>query len=118
MDYDKELLYYVLWCVIYIYIGVINVVAMIIMACDKIAAQNGEWRTSEITLFSFVLMGGGPGTLFAMILCWHKVKKASFLCCYAVCLVPSAVAYGFLIACQAGTFGGEFCEVKLWEGPP
>ena len=51
--------------------------------------------------------------VIAMIVCWHKVRKPSFWCCYTICIVPSAVGYGFLIACQTGNFGGEFCEVKL-----
>ena len=115
MEVSKELMYYGLWWTIYAYIGVVNVFAMIATANDKVKAVYDQWRIAEVELFFLVVIGGGPGTLIAMILCWHKVKKASFLCCYIVCLVPSAVGYGFLIACQAGNFGGEFCEVKLLQ---
>ena len=115
MEVNKDELYYGLWCTIYAYIGVVNVIAMITTACDKIKAQNGEWRISEATLYFLILIGGGPGALVAMVLCWHKVKKPSFWCCYTICIVPSAVGYGYLIACQTGNFGGEFCEVKLLQ---
>ena len=112
MEVNQENLYYGLWCAIYAYIGLVNLIAMITTAYDKIRAIEHEWRISEATLYFLILIGGGPGALIAMICCWHKVKKASFLCCYTVCIVPSAVAYGYLIACQTGNFGGDFCEVK------
>ena len=110
---EDEELYFGLWCTIYAYICAVNVVAMITTACDKIKAENGEWRISEAVLYTLILLGGGPGALVAMVLCWHKVKKPSFWCCYIISVTPSAVGYGFLIACQTGSFGGEFCEVKL-----
>ena len=110
---EENRLYYGLWCAIYAYIGVINLSAFLTTAYDKIRAIEHEWRVSETTLFFLVFIGGGPGALLAMLLCWHKVRKTSFLCCFMVCFAPSAVAYGYLIACQTGNFGGEFCDVKI-----
>lgn len=48
-------------------------------AIDKSAAKNNRWRTQEITLHFFSLVGGWPGALAAQYLLRHKSKKRSFL---------------------------------------
>jgi uncharacterized membrane protein YsdA (DUF1294 family)/cold shock CspA family protein len=57
---------------------VMSVIAFIIYAKDKNAAEYGKWRTSESTLHTLSLLGGWPGAAIAQSFLRHKSKKASF----------------------------------------
>ncbi|WP_437675835.1 DUF1294 domain-containing protein [Sorangium sp. So ce131] len=55
-----------------------SLVAFIVYAVDKSAAERGERRTPERTLHLLALAGGWPGALIAQQLFRHKSKKAAF----------------------------------------
>ncbi|MBW3567747.1 MAG: cold shock and DUF1294 domain-containing protein [Proteobacteria bacterium] len=55
-----------------------SVIACVMYAVDKAAAQAGKWRTAEDTLQLVALLGGWPGALVAQRLFRHKSRKTSF----------------------------------------
>jgi len=63
--------------VLFLYL-IASVIAFIIYAVDKSAAQNNRWRTSEDTLLLLGLVGGWPGALYAQNLLRHKSSKEEF----------------------------------------
>lgn len=48
-------------------------------AIDKKASIQGQWRTPELRLQLFAVVGGWPGALLAQNLLRHKSNKNSFL---------------------------------------
>ena len=63
--------------VLALYIGT-SIIAFVVYAFDKSAAQNDRWRTEESTLHFLGLIGGWPGALAAQRFLRHKSKKQSF----------------------------------------
>ncbi len=57
---------------------VFSAVAFAVYAADKLAAEDGRWRTPESTLHMLGLAGGWPGALAAQMLLRHKSKKLPF----------------------------------------
>ncbi len=55
-----------------------SVIAVIVYAKDKNAAQHDRWRTPETTLHTISLLGGWPGAAIAQSFLRHKSKKISF----------------------------------------
>ena len=55
-----------------------SLLAFVVYAWDKSAAQGGHWRTLENTLHMIALLGGWPGALVAQRVLRHKSSKASF----------------------------------------
>ena len=62
-----------------IYLLIINVLSFILMKVDKKKAIKKQSRISEITLYTFSLIGGTIGTLLGMQVYRHKTKKNSFI---------------------------------------
>lgn len=56
----------------------LSLVALLLYALDKAAAQQGHRRTPENTLHLVSLLGGWPGALMAQGLFHHKHRKRSF----------------------------------------
>jgi uncharacterized membrane protein YsdA (DUF1294 family)/cold shock CspA family protein len=101
------LLFISFWCAIYflysykyipvIIIGlyaILSILAFLLYAKDKNAAEWGAWRTQESTLHTIALLGGWPGAAIAQSFLRHKSKKLSFRITYwiTVC-INSAVLY-------------------------
>lgn len=61
-----------------IYLVIINLITFFAMFIDKHKAKKGKWRTKELTLFVFVLLGGGIGGIAGMKVFRHKTKKPLF----------------------------------------
>ncbi len=59
-------------------LGVINVLAFLAFGLDKWKARRGSWRTPELTLVLFAVLGGWPGAWFGMRTFRHKTQKKSF----------------------------------------
>jgi uncharacterized membrane protein YsdA (DUF1294 family)/cold shock CspA family protein len=57
---------------------VASLVTFVAYALDKSAAQSGQWRTQERTLFLMGLVGGWPGAIFAQQFFRHKSNKRDF----------------------------------------
>ena len=76
---------------IVIYIIVINILTFLAMLWDKHEAKKGEWRVSEKTLFTFVLLGGGIGGILGMYIFRHKTKKWYFKYGFPIILILEIV---------------------------
>lgn len=61
-----------------IYLILLNIISFIIMGIDKILAIKFKKRVSEHTLLTLSIFGGCYGTLLAMIIFRHKIRKAKF----------------------------------------
>jgi len=60
-----------------LYLGA-SILAYVIYAVDKSAAQKEGWRVSESTLLTLGLLGGWPGAIVAQQSMRHKSSKRSF----------------------------------------
>jgi uncharacterized membrane protein YsdA (DUF1294 family)/cold shock CspA family protein len=69
---------------------------------DKFAAQRGTWRTPEVVLHVFGLVGGWPGAWLAQRLLRHKSSKRSFRAVFWASVVLHVVV---LLAWFAATPG-------------
>ena len=81
-----------------------SVVAFLIYAKDKSAAQRGNWRTEENTLFILGLAGGWPGALIAQETLRHKSKKNSFKIIFAITVVLNGAALIWLHTANGQAF--------------
>ena len=63
----------------YIYLAVINVIAVIVTVHDKNAAQRGAWRVKERTLMLISALGGAPAMYLTMLTIHHKTRKPLFM---------------------------------------
>lgn len=80
-----------------------SLLAFVVYAWDKSAAQGGHWRTAENTLHMIALFGGWPGALVAQRVLRHKSSKASFQATFwATVLVNCGVLGWSLTAKGAG----------------
>jgi uncharacterized membrane protein YsdA (DUF1294 family)/cold shock CspA family protein len=77
--------------------AIMSVVAFLMYAKDKNAAEWGKWRTSESTLHTLSLLGGWPGAKIAQSFLRHKSKKLSFRITYWVSVAANCVALYWLI---------------------
>lgn len=57
---------------------IMSLISFIAYTLDKSAAQNGRWRTKEVTLHLIDLFCGWPGGLLAQNLLRHKTSKTTF----------------------------------------
>lgn len=62
-----------------IYLCVINIIAIIVCAADKIKAQLNKWRISEKTLLTISVIGGALGMYITMLIIRHKTKHKTFM---------------------------------------
>jgi len=60
------------------YLVVVNVVTFFIYGIDKRKAMHGKWRISEISLFSWAVIGGSIGAWMGMYLWHHKTCHKKF----------------------------------------
>lgn len=73
--------------ILYIYLIVINLVAVIVTIHDKRSAQKGNWRVKENTLLLIAALGGSPAMYLTMLLIRHKTRKAKFMVGIPVILI-------------------------------
>ncbi len=60
------------------YLGLINLIALIMFGIDKSKAKRGGRRISEAGLFMISLVGGAFGGLLGIVLFRHKTRKLGF----------------------------------------
>lgn len=65
-------------------------------AVDKLAAEKGNWRTSESTLHLMALVGGWPGALIAQSRLRHKTRKQPFRAVFWATVVLNCAAFAWL----------------------
>jgi uncharacterized membrane protein YsdA (DUF1294 family)/cold shock CspA family protein len=71
----------------------LSILAFVMYAADKRAAQRGGWRTPENTLLLVGLIGGWPGAIVAQQLLRHKTKKLSFRTRFWVTVVLNVIVF-------------------------
>jgi len=81
---------------VYLY-AIMSIVAFLMYAKDKNAAQRDEWRTSESTLHALSLLGGWPGAKIAQSFLRHKSRKLSFRVTYWVTVAANCGAVYWLV---------------------
>lgn len=64
--------------VVAIYLGIVNLLALLMFGFDKIFAKRENWRIRESNLFIVALLGGSIGALFGMYLWRHKTEHLKF----------------------------------------
>ena len=64
---------------LYIYLIVINIIAVIVTVHDKRAAEKGNWRVKESTLMLISALGGAPAMYLSMLIISHKTRKPLFM---------------------------------------
>ena len=64
---------------LYIYLIIINIIAIIVTIHDKLAAVRGSWRVKERTLLLIAALGGSPAMLPTMLIIRHKTRKQKFM---------------------------------------
>ncbi len=64
--------------IIYIWLGIINVVGFLMMGIDKYKAKHKRWRISEAALFVVAIIGGSLGSFVGMQAFRHKTKHKKF----------------------------------------
>ena len=62
-----------------LYLIVINLIAIVITAHDKLAAVNHRRRIPEKTLMIISALGGAPGMYLTMLVIRHKTRKLLFM---------------------------------------
>ncbi|MGD9825750.1 DUF1294 domain-containing protein [Desulfobacter sp.] len=82
--------------------GILSIVAFLMYAKDKNAAERGKWRTSESTLHTLSLIGGWPGAAIAQSFLRHKSKKAFFRVIYWVTIIANCCFLYWLITPRGG----------------
>ncbi|CAN5498175.1 cold shock and DUF1294 domain-containing protein [soil metagenome] len=75
----------------------LSILAFLIYAADKRAAQRGGWRTPENTLLLVGLIGGWPGAIVAQQLLRHKTKKLSFRTRFWVSVIVNVIVFVALV---------------------
>jgi uncharacterized membrane protein YsdA (DUF1294 family) len=74
-----------------------SLLAFLVYAGDKAAAQRGRWRTPEKTLHLIALFGGWPGALVAQRVLRHKSSKVSFLVTFWATVLINCGGLGWLL---------------------
>ena len=64
--------------IIIYYLLVINTVAFIVYAIDKLKARKGRWRIPEATLLLLAIVGGSIGAWLGMKAWHHKTMHLKF----------------------------------------
>ena len=82
--------------IVYLY-AIMSVIAFVMYAKDKSAAEWGAWRISESTLHAISLVGGWPGAGIAQSYLRHKSKKVSFKVTYWVTMIVNCGGLWWLI---------------------
>jgi len=83
--------------IIWIYLGIINLVAVILTLGDKRAAQRDRWRVKEQTLLLISALGGAVSMLIIMRLIRHKTKRAKFMIGIPVIIILQIAAVGLYL---------------------
>lgn len=85
------------WLVVGWYVA-LGVVTYLTYAKDKAAAQNGDWRTPEMTLHIMSALGGWVGAMVAQTYLRHKSQKPEFRMAYYLTVVINMAGLLFILA--------------------
>jgi uncharacterized membrane protein YsdA (DUF1294 family) len=79
------------------YVGA-SLIAFMLFAHDKAAAERGRWRVKESTLQGLALLGGWPGAAIGQELLRHKRRKASFQWLFWTVVVLNVAGFLLLVS--------------------
>ena len=82
---------------LWLYLLLVNLVALVVYGVDKRRAKKGKWRISEKPLFLVALIGGSVGAIAGMYLFRHITKHWYFRIGLPVILVAQLVLTGWLL---------------------
>ena len=82
--------------ILYVYLVLINLAALVLMAEDKRRAKRRLWRIRERTLFALALLGGSVGAFLGMYLFHHKTRHWYFRYGIPAILVVQLALAGWL----------------------
>ncbi len=82
---------------LYIYLAVINLIAIILTIYDKSAAVHDRWRVRERTLMLVSALGGSVGMFLTMLIIRHKTRKPLFMIGIPVIFILELIA-AYLVA--------------------
>ncbi len=80
------------------YLGLINLLTLLVYGIDKVYARAHAWRISERTLLLLALAGGSPGALAGIYLFRHKNRKSIFLLYFSVILIVQLVLIAYYLS--------------------
>ena len=63
----------------FLYLVVINIIAVVVTVSDKRKAIRHKWRVKEATLILISALGGSIGMFLTMKLVHHKTQKPKFM---------------------------------------
>jgi uncharacterized membrane protein YsdA (DUF1294 family) len=87
---------------------VLNLLTFMAFLKDKQQAREGRWRTRELTLHLWSVLGGWPGAWCAQRLLAHKSRKPSFQRRYRLTVAIHGAALGAWLAAPAWRATGLF----------
>ena len=85
------------WLVVAWY-AALGIITYAMYAKDKVAAQSGDWRTSESTLHLLSALGGWVGAMVAQTYLRHKSQKPEFRLVYYLTVVINMAGLLFILA--------------------
>ncbi len=83
--------------ILVIYLGIINLISVMVTAYDKKAAIEGEWRISEAALFTLAILGGAVSMWLTMLFIRHKTQKLRFMLTMPLISVAQITAFLFIL---------------------
>lgn len=93
--------------ILYVYLVLINLAALVLMAEDKRRAKRRLWRIRERTLFTLALLGGSVGALLGMYLFHHKTRHWYFVVGMPLILAAQLAAGWWLLAGKFDIFSSK-----------
>lgn len=86
----------------YIYLVIVNLIAVIITCYDKHCAIKNKWRIKEKTLLLISALGGSVGMYFTMQSIRHKTKHLKFMLGIPAIFIAEVVIAIILVTKYAG----------------
>ena len=93
------------WC------ATINGISLLLNIIDKVLAccHAQESRVPEPVLHVFTLLGGAPGSMLGMFLCFHKFSKGSYQLWF---IVASSLSVTFIFGAFGVAYGLEWYQMN------
>lgn len=81
---------------LWIYLGIINLVTFFMMGLDKLKAKRGSRRIAESTLFLMAIIGGSIGGILGIFAFRHKTQHKQFIIGFPLILIMQAALLIFI----------------------
>lgn len=83
--------------ILWIYLGVINLLSFLTMGLDKLKAKRGSRRVPESTLFLMAIIGGSVGGIGGIYAFRHKTLHKQFTIGFPLILILQIVLVLFIV---------------------